>query len=103
MKLGVIVKQPADRQNYFIEYGDYLQESEVVLSSVITVVNQDVLAEGVVDTMHVVQPVVVPGGTAIEFWLDSGLAGSTYKLEATTTTTSGNIKQDEIKIKVKEV
>lgn len=103
MKIGTIVKQPADRQNYFIEYEDYLQEEELVLSSVITISNVNVLPEGELETMHLVQPVIVPGGTAIEFWLDGGLAGYTYKLEATTTTTAGNIKQDEIKVKVKEV
>lgn len=103
MKLGVITKQPIDRQNYFVDYDAYLQEGELVVSATATVVNQGVLDVGVVETMYMIQPVVLPGGRSVEFWLEGGLSGSTYKLEVTATTSFGNVKQDELKVKVKEV
>ena len=95
MRLGTITKQPVDRQSYFVDYAGYLQDEEVVVGATMTV---DILGE-----LYIIQPVVVPGGKSVEFWLEAGVNGSVYALEITANTSKGNIKQDEIRVKVKEV
>ena len=95
MWLGKITKQPAEVQNYYVRYVDYLQEGEVIASVTAAV---DVPSE-----LTLIGPVVLADNVALEFWLEGGLDGTTYKLEITATTNYGNVKQDEIKVKVKEV
>lgn len=95
MLLGRLVKQPAERQNYYVRYGEYLQEGEVLMSVTGTV---DVAGE-----LYMVGPTILPNEQDVEFWLEDGVAGSSYKVEITVITSIGNIKQDEFKVKVKEV
>ena len=95
MLLGKIEKQPTDRQNYFVKYEEYLQEGELLLSALAQV---DIVGE-----LYVIGPVVMADDKTLEFWLEDGVDGVTYKLDITVTTTIGNVKQDEFKVKVKEV
>lgn len=95
MLLGRLTKQPAERQNYYVRYGEYLQEGEVLMSVTGTI---DVAGE-----LYMVGPIILPNKQDVEFWLEDGVAGSTYKVEITVITSFGNIKQDEFKVKVKEV
>jgi hypothetical protein len=95
MLIGKITKQPAERQNFYVQYGDYLQEGETLVSAVGTL---DVVGE-----LYLVGPVILPTEADVEFWLEDGIAGNSYKLEITVETSLGNRKQDEFKIKVKEI
>lgn len=95
MLLGQIEKQPAERQNYFISYSEYLQENEIIISAVGTLDKPDEL--------HLIGPLVMDSNKDIEFWLEDGVHGVMYKLEVNITTNLGNIKQDEIRVKIKEI
>lgn len=100
MLIGKITKQPAERQNYYVRYSDYLQHDEHIISITGTLGEVDLSLSG---ELYLVGPSILPGGNAAEFWLEDGIAGNTYKLEVTAVTNIGNVKQDELKIKVKEV
>lgn len=90
MILATFVKQPADVQDYDIDFTDYLTglsdtgaSAEVVADPGITI-DSDTLNAGVV-----------------KVWVSGGTAG-TYKITATLTTSAGRVKEAEIKLKVKE-
>jgi hypothetical protein len=89
--LATFTKQPADVQDYDVDYSDWLAgfsdtgaSATVAVESGITL-NLYTLASGVV-----------------KVWLSGGADGSTYKITTTLTTTGGRTKQAEIRIKVKE-
>ena len=104
MLLGKLVKQPVERQNYFVKYGEYLQEGEVVVSIVGTSTLLDTITDPlVVDDFALIGPVIMTNSENVEFWLEGGLDGMNYKLEFTATTSFGNVKQDEFKVKIKEI
>lgn len=95
MLLGRLTKQPAERQNYYVRYSEYLQEGEVLMS-----------VTGIIDVageLYMVGPTIMPNEQDVEFWLEGGVAGNSYNVEITVITSIGNIKQDEFKVKVKEV
>ena len=104
MLLGKLVKQPVERQNYFVKYGEYLQEGEVVVSIAGTSTLLDTITDpSVVDDFVLIGPVIMTSNEDVEFWLEGGLDGMVYKLEFTATTNFGNVKQDEFKVKIKEI
>lgn len=95
MLLGRLTKQPAERQNYYVRYSEYLQEGEVLMS-----------VTGIIDVageLYMVGPTIMPNEQDVEFWLEGGVASNSYNVEITVITSIGNIKQDEFKVKVKEV
>lgn len=104
MLLGKLVKQPVERQNYFVKYGEYLQEGELLVSVAGTFVLEGELADpSIVDDFTLIGPVIMTGSEDVEFWLEGGVDGMSYKLEFTATTSFGNVKQDEFKVKIKEI
>ena len=104
MLLGKLVKQPVERQNYFVKYEDYLQEGEVLVSIVGVATLQGTIVDPlVVDDFTLIGPVIMTSNQDVEFWLEGGLDGMSYKLEFTATTSFGNVKQDEFKVKIKEI
>lgn len=104
MLLGKLVKQPVEKQNYFIRYKEYLQEGEVLTSIAGTSVLLDTIVDPlVVDNFTLIGPVIMSNNEDAEFWLEGGLDGMNYKLEITATTSFGNVKQDEFKVKIKEI
>lgn len=92
--LAKFEKQPADIQDFDIDFTDWLTGMfdtasgpdgiAVVADSGITIL-AFVLADGVV-----------------KIWTSGGTDGVTYKITATVTTAGNRVKQAEIKIKVKE-
>ena len=104
MLLGKLVQQPIERQNYFVKYGEYLQEGELLVSVVGTFTLEGELPNPLmVDDFTLIGPVIMTGSADVEFWLEGGLDGMVYKLEFTATTNFGNVKQDEFKVKIKEI
>lgn len=89
--LETFQKQPADVQDYDIDFTEWLAGfGDIGLSLVvqadtgITVVSQE-FANGVA-----------------KVWLSGGTTGMTYKITARVTTTGGRVKEVEIRIRVKE-
>mgnify|MGYP003608535719 CR=1 FL=1 len=104
MLLGKLVKQPVERQNYFVKYADYLQEGEVLVNIVgVATLQGTIIDPLVVDNFTLIGPVIMASNQDVEFWLEGGLDGMSYKLEFTATTNFSNVKQDEFKVKIKEI
>lgn len=104
MLLGKLVKQPIERQNYFVKYDEYLQEGEMLASIAGTFILEGELPDPLlVDDFTLIGPVIMVGSADVEFWLEGGIDGMSYKLEFTATTSFGNVKQDEFKVKIKEI
>lgn len=91
-------KQPADRIDYDFDYSKWLTSGDEIATAVITV-DQGSIVEGDV-LLEVSGAVVLP--TYVKAWVWGGTAGVTGKVTCTITTTHNRVKQDEIKIRVKE-
>lgn len=90
--LAKFEKQPADRQDFDIDFADYLAGlSDTGLSAVVE-------AEPGIDL--VLHSLI---GNTVKVWLAGGVDGSSYKVSVTLTTVGGRIKQVEFVVKVKEV
>jgi len=92
MNFGTFLKQPAETLDYDLDYAEWLVPGD-------RVVGANVLSEPVgleLDSTFIDSPIV-------KLWLSGGTHGTTYKLTITTTTDGGRIKQDEFKLKVKDL
>lgn len=96
--LGKFVKQPIDRLDYDFDGSRWLASNDAFISAAFTIEN---LGEGVSqDPLVIDTEVCTP--TFAKVWLSGGMAGETYKVSCTITTSRGRVKQDEIKIRVIE-
>lgn len=91
-------KQPADRLDYDFDYAIWLNADDEILSAEFTIDSLDDVAP---QTPMTADSQVV-AATFTKVWLVGGQAGETYKVSCTVTTARGRVKQDEIKIRLKE-
>ena len=91
-------KQPADRLDYDFDYSRWLSTDDELVSAVFLVESLDDPAP--------TNPMVITGEVVTPFyakvWVMGGSTGETYKVSCTVTTTRGRVKQDEIKIRLKD-
>ena len=92
MNLGNFQKQPVEIVDYDIDYSEWLTEGDNVSAATVSVVPSGLT----VDSVFINDP-------RVKIWLSGGTNGTTYKLTVNTTTADGRIKQDEFKIRVKDV
>ena len=90
MIIGTFTQQPAEYLDYDIPYELTSGDS---LSSATATVSPAGLTVG--------SPLVIPGNK-VKIWISGGVSGVTYKVEVTTTTTLGRIKQDELRFRIKD-
>lgn len=93
MNLGTFNKQPVEVLDYDIDYSEWLTAGDNVQSIAAPLVEPAGL---VVDSTFVNDPVV-------KIWLSGGISGTTYKITVTMTTADGRVKQDEFRVKVKDI
>jgi hypothetical protein len=91
-------KQPADRLDYDFDYSQWLSANDEILSAVFSV--ESLGEETPPAPMTLSGESVTP--TYAKVWAVGGAAGEVYKITCTVTTTRGRVKQDEIKIRLKE-
>lgn len=92
MILGNFTKQPIDVLDYDIDYSQWLTTGDNVEG-----VNVAVEPSGLtVDNTFINDP-------RVKIYLSDGTDGTTYKITVTMTTADGRVKQDEFKLKVKEI
>jgi hypothetical protein len=102
MILGTFSKQPVDRYDYDIDYSEWLTERDNVESVVVSILpNEDLMDPVPVDKLEVLSVTVMD--PIVKLWIDGGRNGITYKVTLTMTTADGRIKQDEFKLKVKDI
>ena len=92
MILGNFTKQPVDVVDYDIDYSEWLTTGDNVQSTVVTVTPEGLT----VDSVFVNDP-------RIKIWISGGTNGVTYKVTVTATTADGRVKQDEFRVKVKDI
>lgn len=84
-------KQPNERTDYNIDYSQWLRDGD-------TIADFSLIAD---DPSLDVDGLIV--GKTLNMWVSGGLDGATYKITITVTTAQGRIKEDEFKVKVKEI
>lgn len=92
MLLGTVTMQPGEVRDVDVHYSKWLPSGDVVDSSVVADPGSG---------LSVSTPVVINSGKSIKLWT-TALAAGTYKVEFTTTTALGRVKQDELKFRVKD-
>lgn len=93
MNLGTFTKQPAEIQDYDIDYSEWLTAGDNVSSVAVTILPATNL---VLDSQYNNDPVV-------KLWFSGGTDGVKYKITVRTTTADGRLKEDEFFIKVKDL
>ena len=92
------VKQPVDRLDYDFDYSQWLDPSDELSSVVFSI---EALGDDTPSTPLQVDS-SVSTATYAKVWVVGGSAGEMYKVSCTITTSRGRVKQDEIKIRIKE-
>lgn len=92
MNIGNFIKQPVEVLDYDVDYTDWLTAGDNVQSATVEVAPTGLT----IDSIFINDP-------RVKVWVSGGLSGTTYKLTVTTTTADGRLKQDEFKIKVKDI
>ena len=96
--LKTFIKQPADRLDYDFDYKTWLGPTDDLVSAVFAV---ESLGEGTPPAPMVIDSSVC-APTFTKAWITGGAAGESYKVSCTVTTSRGRVKQDEIKIRLKD-
>lgn len=92
--LATFTKQPADVQDYDIDYSEYCASftpADTVLGTPVVTADPGIT---VVNTACI--------DNVVKVFLSGGTTGTTYKVTCRATTTGQRVKEVEIKIKVKE-
>jgi hypothetical protein len=89
--IGTITQQPADVLDYDVDCTDLLDGGDTLASVTSTATPSGLTVNSILGTDYV------------KVWVRDGVAGTSYKIEVTVTTTLGRTKQDELKVRIKEV
>lgn len=92
MNLGNFTKQPVEVKDYDIDYSEWLTAGDNVQSAAVVVAPAGL----VVESVFVNDP-------RVKIWVSGGTDTLQYKLTVTMTSADGRVKQDEFKIRVKDV
>lgn len=93
MKLGTFQKQPGERISNSILYADALDDGDTL---------EQILSCTATPSDLSVSPVLV-SDDRIRIWAEGGSDGSTYKITVRVSTAGGEILEDELFCKVKEI
>lgn len=88
-------KQPMDRQDYDVGYGEWFDEFG---DADFGVSHTTEVEAGIT----LVASYLIQSGRTVKVWVAGGVSGASYKVTVTLTTSAGRVKQAEIVIKVKE-
>lgn len=89
-RIANFIQQPSDTLDYDIPYE--LVEGDTIASSVAVVIPAGLDVDN--------PPTIIDN--RVKIWVSGGEAGTKYKVEVTTTTTLGRVKQDELYFVIKE-
>ena len=91
MILGTINSAPGNRLQYTIDYSDWLQRGETLVSVVFSIDS----GPATIDTVS-----YSPRATETRFFLNGGTPGSNYNIFAFATTTFGQQRTDQLAVNV---
>jgi len=92
MNLGNFTKQPVEVKDYDIDYSEWLTAGDNVQSATVVVTPAGLTVES-----------VFVNDPRVKIWVSGGTDTLQYKLTVTMTSADGRVKQDEFKIRVKDV
>ena len=92
MNLGNFNKQPVEIIDYDIDYSEWLTPGDNVQAASVEVAPVGLTVE----STFINDP-------RVKIWVPGGTTGTAYKLTVTATTADGRVKQDEFKVKVKDI
>ena len=92
MNLGNFNKQPVEIIDYDIDYSEWLTAGDNVQAASVEVVPVGLMVES-----------TFINAPRVKIWVSGGTTGTAYKLTVTATTADGRVKQDEFKVKVKDI
>lgn len=90
--LSTFTKQPSERLDYDFDFSAWLNSDDAIASAQFSVVPETLTLDG-----SVIRP------TYAKVWVSGGENGVSYKITCTASTVQGRVKEDEIRIRVKEV
>jgi hypothetical protein len=94
--LGTFTMQPADEWDYDVDYNEWLTPSDGLSDQVAPVVE-------VTPTGLTVESVTRDyDNKKVKVWLSGGVDGTRYKVEITTKTSEGRVRQDEFYVIVRD-
>jgi len=93
MKLGAALQQPDERLDYDFLYNEWFGGTPDTLAAF----SAEVTPSGLTLTA------AVASETKGKIWVSDGVAGTTYYIAVTATSTAGRIKQDELEIIIEEI
>ncbi|WP_339886468.1 hypothetical protein [Vreelandella maris] len=94
--LGTFTMQPADEWDYDIDYSEWMPESDGLSENVapeVTASPEGLMVESVTRDYD---------NKRVKVWLSGGVDGERYKVEITTRTREGRVRQDEFFVIVRE-
>lgn len=91
--LGTFKKQPADKLDYAIDFSGSLPEGDAISNATVTIDQAGLTQHGE----------ALVNDRTVKVWFSAGTNGTTYKVTVTATSTQGRIKQNEFRIKVKDI
>lgn len=97
-RIGKYIKSQTERKRYQIDYSNWLDTGEAVLSVAFNIALNTGSNPLVVDGIQ-----VLPTALGVQYYISGGLDGTTYEIDATLTTTTGpQIREDAIIVTIKE-
>lgn len=97
MKLAHFIKSPSERKRYSLDYTDWLDTGETVTGITFSV------SPTTTTTLAIDAYTISTDGLSVAFFANYGDTGSTYTVDVLTTTSGGQIKEDQIVFQVKGV
>jgi hypothetical protein len=92
--LGAAVQQPFEVLDYDIDYTDFFDGENDVISAVTEIVTGP---DATLDAQA-----NVANGNTVKVWIQGGTDGAEYLVTIRATTAAGRIKEDEIRVRIRE-
>lgn len=90
MILKTYYKQPAETLDYTLDYNEWLSRSDVITTSVVTTVPNDLIIAK------------ISSDRGITLMVSGGTNNTIYKITVKATTFTGLVKEDEFNIRIRE-
>lgn len=93
--VGTVRQQPADVQDYDIDFSEWFPVDDQIVSAGISVTPPMPLPPSYA---------ISPSGQVIKVWVyEGGTSGTTYQVSLKATTNDGRVKEVELRVRIKEV
>lgn len=91
--MDIFKKQSGEKLDYDRGFTDWLPEGDTITTVEVVL---DVVGELVIEAFQFT-------GQVVKVWLTGGVNGSTYKITVTAATLGGRIKEDEFRLRIKDL